>query len=66
MSFKDIVVILSKTFEEITEQEQQTEIIDTDIAGSRFSGAQITTSVIEFIFLPTPQKLQIIMSFPNY
>ena len=31
MSFKDIVVILSKTFEEITEQEQQTEIMDPDI-----------------------------------
>ena len=57
MSFKDIVVILSKTFEEITEQEQQTEIIDTDIAGSRFSGAQITTSVIEHIFSPNSSKI---------
>jgi hypothetical protein len=36
MSLK-IVVILSKTFEEITEQEQQTEIIDTDIAADSVS-----------------------------
>jgi uncharacterized Fe-S cluster-containing protein len=32
ISFKDIGVILSKIFEEKTEEEEQTEIIDTGIA----------------------------------
>jgi uncharacterized Fe-S cluster-containing protein len=44
ISFKDIGVILSKIFEEKTEEEEQTEIIDTGIWN--------------LSFLPTPKNYE--------
>jgi hypothetical protein len=56
ISFKDIGVILSKIFEEKTEEEQeQTEIIDTGIAAGSVDRSQQLQSM-EFIFSPNSSK----------
>jgi uncharacterized Fe-S cluster-containing protein len=55
ISFKDIGVILSKIFEEKTEEEEQTEIIDTGIAAGSVDHSQQLQSM-EFIFSPNSSK----------
>jgi hypothetical protein len=58
ISFKDIEVILNKTFEEKTEEEvqQQTQIIDTGIAAGSVDHRQQLQSM-EFIFSPNSSKI---------
>lgn len=61
MSFNDIRSYLSDIEEKI--EEELTELVDIDIAVVQRNTDNNYRH--EIIFLPIPQKLQIIMSFPN-